>query len=153
MRMGWFRPVHAKSVGSREVRALLVARKQLLSKLMDLEASMRGILWGFGLKMGVVRACENFPPARQCWSRSRARCWRRGLRFWREFEQLHREMLRIARDDDICRRLTSTPGVGPLVAITFKSAIDDPDRIAKSRTVGAPFGTGTQGIPIRGEGC
>jgi len=54
MRMGWFRPVHAKSVGSREVRALLVARKQLLSKLMDLEASMRGILRGFGLKMGVV---------------------------------------------------------------------------------------------------
>jgi len=51
MRMGWFRPVHAKSVGSREVRALLVARKQLLSKLMDLEASMRGILRGFGLKM------------------------------------------------------------------------------------------------------
>jgi transposase len=48
MRMGWFRAVHAKSVGSREVRALLVARKQLLSKLMDLEASMRGILRGFG---------------------------------------------------------------------------------------------------------
>jgi Transposase len=54
IRMGWFRPVHVKSVGSREVRALLVARKQLLSKLMDLEASMRGILRGFGLKMGVV---------------------------------------------------------------------------------------------------
>src|SRR5262249_8442766 len=46
-RMGWFGPVRAKSVGSREVRALLVARKQLLSKLMDLEASMRGILRGF----------------------------------------------------------------------------------------------------------
>jgi transposase len=54
MRMGWFRPVHAKSVGSREVRALLVARKQLLSKLMDLQASMWGILRGFGLKIGVV---------------------------------------------------------------------------------------------------
>jgi hypothetical protein len=35
--MGWFRPVHAKTIGSREVRALLVARKQLLSKLMDLD--------------------------------------------------------------------------------------------------------------------
>jgi hypothetical protein len=30
MRMGWFRPVHAKPIGSQEVRALLVARKQLL---------------------------------------------------------------------------------------------------------------------------
>src|SRR5262245_65296470 len=54
MRMGWFRPVHAKTIVSREVRALLVARKQLLSKRMDLEASIRGILRGFGLKMGVV---------------------------------------------------------------------------------------------------
>ena len=30
LRMGWFRPVHAKSIGSQEIRALLVARKQLL---------------------------------------------------------------------------------------------------------------------------
>jgi transposase len=49
-------------------------------------------------------------------------------------------MLRIVRDDEICRRLMSTPGVGPLVAITFKSAIDDPGRIAKSKTIGALFG-------------
>jgi len=54
---------------------------------------------------------------------------------WRKFEQLHREMLRIVRDDEICRRLMSSPGVGPLVAITFKSAIDDPGRIAKSKTI------------------
>ena len=59
---------------------------------------------------------------------------------WREFDQLHREMLRIVRDDEICRRLMTIPGVGPLVAITFKSAIDNPDRIAKSKTVGALFG-------------
>ena len=59
---------------------------------------------------------------------------------WREAEQLHREMLRIVRDDEICRRLMSIPGVGPLVAITFKSAIDDPGRIAKSKTIGALLG-------------
>src|SRR4030081_2585666 len=56
IRMGWFRPVHAKSIGSQEVRALLVARKQLLGKLRDLELSMRGILRGFGLKVGKVTA-------------------------------------------------------------------------------------------------
>jgi transposase len=60
--------------------------------------------------------------------------------FWRKFEQLHREMLRIVRDDEICRRPMSSPGVGPLVAITFKSAIDDPGRIAKSKTIGALLG-------------
>jgi len=54
VRMGWFRPVHAKSVGSQEVRALLVARKLLQHKLIDIEMSVRGILRGFGLKIGKV---------------------------------------------------------------------------------------------------
>src|ERR1700689_1620727 len=54
IRMGWFRPVHCKSTGAQEVRALLVARKQLLGKLLDVEFSIRGILGGFGFKMGVV---------------------------------------------------------------------------------------------------
>jgi transposase len=52
--MGWFRPVHAKSIRSQEVRALLVARKQLLGRLIDVELSIRGILRGFGLKVGPV---------------------------------------------------------------------------------------------------
>jgi len=46
MRMGWFRPVHAKSAGSQEMRGLLVARKQLQHKLRDIELSLRGILRG-----------------------------------------------------------------------------------------------------------
>src|ERR1700738_5182035 len=54
IRMGWFRPVHAKSMGSQEVRALLCARKQLLGLLIDVELSIRGILRVFGLKVGVV---------------------------------------------------------------------------------------------------
>ncbi len=54
IRMGWFRPVHAKSIRSQEVRALLVARKQLLGRLIDVELSIRGILRGFGLKVGPV---------------------------------------------------------------------------------------------------
>src|SRR5262252_10519342 len=44
LRMGWFQPVHAKSIGSQEIRALLVARKQLLGRLLDVELSIRGIL-------------------------------------------------------------------------------------------------------------
>jgi transposase len=44
LRTGWFQPVHAKSIGSQEIRALLVARKQLLGRLLDVELSIRGIL-------------------------------------------------------------------------------------------------------------
>ena len=43
-----------ESIGSQEIRALLVARKQLLGRLLDVELSIRGILRGFGLKVGQV---------------------------------------------------------------------------------------------------
>src|SRR6202165_3201675 len=52
MRLGWFRPVHCKSMGAQETRATLTARKLVQSKLRDVENSLRGILRGFGLKGG-----------------------------------------------------------------------------------------------------
>ena len=52
MRLGWFRPVHCKSAEAQEIRALLTARKLVQSRLYDVEMSLRGILRGFGLKIG-----------------------------------------------------------------------------------------------------
>ena len=49
-------------------------------------------------------------------------------------------MLTIVREDAVCRRLMTVPSVGPIVAITYKSAMDDPNRIAKSKSAGALFG-------------
>src|SRR4029079_12735987 len=54
LRMGWYRPVHAKSVTCKDSRALLVGRKLLQGKLLDVELSIRGILRGYGLKLGEV---------------------------------------------------------------------------------------------------
>jgi len=39
MRLGWFRPVHCKSLPAQEVRALLTTRKLLQSKRHDFEMS------------------------------------------------------------------------------------------------------------------
>jgi transposase len=52
MRLGWFRPVHCKSLPAQELRAVLTARKLAQSKRQDVEMSLRGILRGFGLKVG-----------------------------------------------------------------------------------------------------
>ena len=57
-----------------------------------------------------------------------------------EHNRLHKAVLKIVHDDQICRRLMSVPGVGPIVAITFKTAVDDPTRIAKSKAIGPLFG-------------
>ena len=52
MRLGWFWPVHCKSIAAQEIRAMLTARKLVQNKLLDVENSLRGILRGFGLKVG-----------------------------------------------------------------------------------------------------
>jgi transposase len=132
LRMGWYRPVHAKSAGCQEVRALLVGRKLLQGKLLDVELSIRGILRGFGLKVGEVsrgrfeaRVRELVDGHTMLEAVIGALLQARAA-LWSEFTRLHREMLKIARVDHVCRRLMSTPGVGALVAITYRSAIDDP---------------------------
>jgi transposase len=57
MRLGWFRPVHCKSIEAQETRAVLTARKLLQSKLRDIENSLRGVLRGFGLKVDKTSEC------------------------------------------------------------------------------------------------
>ena len=146
LRMGWFQPVHAKSIGSQELRALLVARKQLLGRLVDVELSIRGILRGFGLKVGQTTR-KNFEV--RIWELVTGHVMleriagamlsaRAALRA--EYEKLHKAVLAIVREDAVCLKLMTVPGVGPLVAVTFKSAVDDPSRITKSKAVGALFG-------------
>lgn len=146
LRMGWFRPVHCKSPPAQEIRALLVARKQLQAKAQDLELSLRGLLRGFGLKLGEVsrgqfaaRVCELAAghPVLQPIATAMLRA-REALR--QEFARLHRAMLTIARADPICRQLMTVPGVGAVIAVTFTSAVDDPRRFAKSAALGAHFG-------------
>ena len=39
-----------------------------------------------------------------------------------EYEKPHKTVLTIVREDAVCRRLMTVPSVGPLVAITYKSA-------------------------------
>src|SRR5918997_1012232 len=146
LRMGWFRPVHRKSPPAQEVRALLVGRKLLQGKLVDVELSIRGILRGFGLNLGEaskgrfaarVRELVAGQPTLERVAEPMLRA-RDALRS--EYLALHRAVLAIVREDAVCRRLMTVPGVGPLVAVTFTSAIDDPARFRRSRDVGAHFG-------------
>ncbi len=146
LRMGWFRPVHRKSPGAQEVRALLVGRKLLQAKLRDVELSIRGILRGFGLKVGEVskgrfaaRAGE-LAAGHEMLEAVVGGMLKAREGLLAEFMRLHRRMLAIVRGDAVCRRLMSAPGVGALVAVTFKTAVDDPARFRSAKAVGAHFG-------------
>ncbi len=54
LHLGWFRPVHCKSVPAPEVRAVPGARKAIQQGMIALEMSLRGLLRGFGFKAGSI---------------------------------------------------------------------------------------------------
>jgi transposase len=146
MRVGLYRPVHVKTLRSQKLRMLLTHRKLVQSKAIALDNDLRGTLRSFGLKVGVVgtvkfearvRALvENLPDVVELVEP--LLIVRRVLR--EQLGILHRRLLAIVRDDDVCRRLMTIPGVGPVVALTYRATVDVPVRFRKSKSVGAVFG-------------
>ena len=156
LQMGWFRPVHCKSVSSQEMRALLTSRRSVLDALINLENSLRGVLRNFGLKLGqvtrnryearvqeLIAGNAMLEAAAEPILRARA-----DLR--RELAGLEKLIRRLAREDRVCRLLMTMPGVGHVIALTFTSAIDDPERFRRSKDVGPWVGL-TPGRDQSGE--
>src|SRR5438552_4563175 len=146
MRLGWFRPVHCKSISAQETRATLTARKLVQSKLRDVENSLRGILRGFGLKVGKTtqrgfagRIEELVAGHLHLQGIARALLAVRAV-LRKEFAAFEKQTREMARSDVRTRLLMSTPAVGPIVALTYASAIDDPGRFKSSKQAGAHFG-------------
>ncbi|HEX4596041.1 MAG TPA: IS110 family transposase [Bryobacteraceae bacterium] len=146
MRLGWFRPVHCKSMSAQEIRAMLTARKLIQSKLQDVENSLRGILRGFGLKVGKTtkrsfasRISELVAgqPALEAIAAAMLAVHMVLLREFNGFEKRVRAMSRLHEN---ARLLMSMPAVGPIVSLTFACAIDDPSRFTSSKQAGPHFG-------------
>jgi len=146
MRVGVYRPVHVKTLRSQKLRMLLTHRKLLQSKAIAIENDLRGTLRNFGLKVGMV-GMVGFEARIQALVATipdlamlvePLLVVRRALR--EQIVILHRRLLAIVRDDEVCRRLMTTPGVGPVVALTYRATVDVPARFRKSKSVGAVFG-------------
>lgn len=146
LRLGWYRPVHAKSASAQEVRSLLTARKLIQGKLLDIESGIRGVLRGFGLKVGAISRGRFEARIRELVEGQAMLATVVGsmltarAALQTEFARLHRALLALVRNDPVCRQLMSVPGVGAVVAITFKSGVDDPARFRRSRDIGPHFG-------------
>jgi len=146
MRVGWFTIVHVKSAESQELRFLLSNRRTLLEKRVAIDNEIRGTLKAFGLKVGAVgvagfiarviellgdrpRLLPMVQPMLQA---------REALR--QQSAALTKMVIEAVRASSVCRRLLSVPGVGPIVALTYATGIDDPARFAHSRDIGPHFG-------------
>jgi transposase len=146
MRLGWFRPVYCKSLPAQEVRSLLAARKVLQTKRIDVEMSIRGLLRGYGLKVGPTtpRTFEGrvheLAAGHDTLSLIASALLKARAVLEQEFKGIEKRILAHAREDARVRRLMTTPGVGAIVSLTVVAAIDDPSRFKSSRSVGAHFG-------------
>lgn len=146
MRVGLFRPVHVKTLGSQKRRTLLAARKMLQEKAISIENDVRGLLRNFGLKVGLVgvggferqihELLEREPELAEIMAPLLEA--RRVLR--EKLAKLHRKVLMLARDNEVCRRLMTISGVGPVVSLAFVSTIDVPAHFRNSKAVGPSLG-------------
>lgn len=146
MRVGLFKPVHVKTLASQEKRMLLTGRKLLQRKMLDIEFDLRGTLRNFGLKVGVVGTAGFEARVRDLVAGMSSLSAiveplltvRRVLR--QEFARMHKMLLEVVRQDPVCRRLMTAPGVGAVVALTYRATVDQPQRFVHSRAVGAHVG-------------
>jgi len=60
---------------------------------------------------------------------------------YQTYLKLDNQAKAVVREDTVCQRLMTVPGVGAIPALTFKAGVDDPTRFKRSRTVAAHFGS------------
>src|SRR5579871_5779479 len=133
MRVGLYRVVHVKTPRSQKLRMLLTHRKLLQSKAIAIENDLRGTLRNFGLKVGMVGTVRFEARIQEL------------VETIPDLMVLVEPMLvvrRALREQIVIlhRRLLTPPGVGPVVALTYRATVDVPARFRKSKSVGAVFG-------------
>jgi transposase len=146
MRLGHYRAVHVKSKASQLLRTMLVARRKFVDHMLAIEDSIRGLLRVHGIKLGLIHrarfaakveamlvgspelqaAIEPLLEVRNMMRAKKA--------------VLDRQVAQLARKDEVCKRLMTIPGVGPIVSLSLKATIDDPRRFKDSKAVAAHLG-------------
>lgn len=146
MRTGWFRQVHVKSRRARLQRSLLASRRSLLNEMRSLENVVRAVLREAGLKLGRpararfaarVRELAGADPLVMAIAAPLLDVLEE---MQTQLARLTKRILDIVRQEPVCRRLMSAPGVGPITALTFRATLDRPERFRRSRDVGAHLG-------------
>jgi len=146
MQAGWYKEVQVKSLPCHEIRAVLNSRAQLVKIKRDLENQIRGLLKNHGLIIG--KAGGNVFRHRAEKLVGENGLLQEAVRplieireiVSREIAGLYRMLLSLARNDVDSRRAMTVPGIGPITALAFRSAIDDPTRFKRSRSVGTYVG-------------
>ncbi len=113
MRLGWFRPVHCKSMSLKVGKTTELKFADRIEVLVVGHPHLQMIAKALLAVRAVLR---------------------------KEFAAFEKQARKMAQSDARTRLLMSTPAVGPIVSLTYVSAIDDPGRFKSSKQAGAHFG-------------
>ncbi len=146
LRTGWFRQAHVKTETCYRLRLRLTQRRVLKRKFLDLVNTIRHSLKAFGVRLHKVgpagfewavrdAVAEDRLTAELMDSMLSARA-----ALWAQYLRLHDLVVQLVARDELCRRYMRIPGVGPVTALTVRTAIGDPKRFRRSHIVAAYFG-------------
>lgn len=151
LRTGWYRAVHVKSEDSHRLKALLGAREQLVRTKRALGNQVRGLLRPFGIRLpsrqGTVKFTEAAHQAVQhdtMLHASVSALLEALAAIESQLARLDDKLKELARRSEVCWRLMSVPGVGPVVSLAFVAAIEDISRFRQMRSIGAYLGLTTR---------
>ena len=146
VRMGWYREARVRSIDAQFVRSLLLSRQQLLQSRRAIENKIRGALKtlgvmttstkgrGFMPRVAAVRVDNEWlGPVLDPLLGAHAA-------IATQLKAVSVSVLNAAREDADVRRMMTVPGIGPMTALAFKAAIDDPKRFTSSTKVGPYLG-------------
>jgi transposase len=152
----YIKPVIIRDSVNQEDRALLTLRQSYVTQKVALENSIAGILKPFGIVIprrtsNVTLYCDRIAEAL-----AKKDALGGNMRdavfisldayinICASLNKLTKQIHAIATANPICRRMMTVPGVGPIVALSFVTAIDTPGRFRKAEDVGAYFGLTTK---------
>jgi len=147
LRAGMYTRVHCKPEESVHRGILLTARRALVEQQTHLKNTVRGVLKGYGIRLGAISA-KKFTVAVMKRIEGyeetivlSVKCLLEAFdKLVEETAKIDKKMLEIATQDKEVQRLMTVPGIGPVTALTYKTEIFDASRFKESRTVGAYLG-------------
>lgn len=146
LRMGWYRQVHAKQLATHERRTMLVVRHRLVRMRTDLDAQIRTTLKTFGLVVGtgnsdvLIRRAQELATGHPAMAGLISKLVELQRHVVQQVAAIDRDLRRLVRSDPTLKRLATVPGVGPVTAVAFACAIDDPNQFKHARDVGPYLG-------------
>jgi len=147
LRAGWFTAVHVKTADSHRIKTLLGARDQLVKVKRSLGNQVRGLLRPFGIRLPSRVGTRKFAEAAHQATQNDA-IMHASIKALLEalvsidaqVGRLDAELRELAGHSEVAWRLMSVPGIGPVTAMAYIAAIEDPNRFKRTRDIGAYLG-------------